>query len=177
MTIIQRIRDIVIGLLLVICGIILIVLSDYDYLVVCTILFLSLFLYGFRNLIYYFSMARYMVGGQRVLIQAVVILDLALFSISLTYIPKTFVIIYLVAIYAFAGGIDVMRAMEAKKYRASTWKIKMAQGIINLLIALACLIFIKSPNTVAVIYGVGLIYSAVVRVYLSFRKTETVFIQ
>ena len=111
-----------------------------------------------------------------ILFQAVVVLDFALFTASLSDVPKVYILLYLVGVHAFTGVVETLRAMEAKRTVDGPWKMKLAHGIVNFALALACLVFIKHINTAVFIYSLGLIYSAVIRIVSAFRRTAFVVI-
>ena len=145
--------------------------------ITASILSLSLFVYGIKTLIYYITMTRHMVGGRIMLYLAVVVLDLGMFTMMLTNIPKMYIALYLVVVYAFSGAIDILRALEAKKYQAPSWRFSLISGIINVVIAILCIVFIGSTNMIVYLYSAGLIYSAIARIITAFRKTAIVYIQ
>ena len=151
--------------------------AETGIVIVVLILSLELFVNGIKEIIFYFSMAIHMVGGKRALYRGVIILELALFTMSLYRVPQIFVLLYLIGIHAFSGGVEIMRAMEAKKNESSSYKLKLIQGIMDLLMAACCLIFIKVGNIAIYIYAVGIINSAVMKIVSAFRKTAVVYIQ
>ena len=178
MTVFQRIRSILLGLVMIGIAIALIDdTSDQKYMVIISIVALGLALQGLKDIIFYFTMAKHMVGGKMILFQGVVVLDFALLTASLTDVPRIYILLYLVGIHAFSGVIETMRAMEARRTVAGPWKLKLSHGIINFALALSCLIFIKNTNTAVMIYSIGLIYSAVIRIITAFRKTAFVVIE
>ena len=172
MTLFQRIKNGLLGMVLLAAGIVFILKpTEMAYLVVLTVLALSLAVLGIKDIIFYFRLARHMVGGKMILIQGVIILDFALFTATLSGVPRVFILIYLIALYAFSGVVKILRAMEARHTVAGPWKLNLVHGLVSLAIALCCLIFMKKPDTAVVIYGVGLIYSGVERILDVFRKT------
>ena len=86
-------------------------------------------------------------------------------------------LLYLIAIHAFSGAVEILRAMEARRTVDGPWKVKFSHGIVNILLALSCLIFIKQTNTALIIYSAGLAYSAVIRIISALRKTAFVVIR
>ena len=173
----QRIKNVLIGILTILGAVILIVFPEEGILITASILSISLFVYGIKTLIYYITMTRHMVGGRIMLYLAVVVLDLGMFTMMLTNIPKMYIALYLVVVYAFSGAIDIMRALEAKKYQAPSWRFSLISGIISVVIAILCIVFIGSTNMIVYLYSAGLIYSAIVRIITAFRKTAIVYIQ
>ena len=173
----QRIKNVLIGILIILGAVILIAFPEEGIIITASILSLSLFVYGIKTLIYYITMTRHMVGGRIMLYLAVVVLDLGMFTMMLTNIPKMYIALYLVVVYAFSGAIDILRALEAKKYQAPSWRFSLISGIINVVIAILCIVFIGSTNMIVYLYSAGLIYSAIVRIITAFRKTAIVYIQ
>ena len=173
----QRIKNVLIGVLIILGAVILIAFPEEGIIITASILSLSLFVYGIKTLIYYITMTRHMVGGRIMLYLAVVVLDLGMFTMMLTNIPKMYIALYLVVVYAFSGAIDIMRALEAKKYQAPSWRLSLTSGIISVVIAILCIVFIGSTNMIVYLYSAGLIYSAIARIITAFRKTAIVYIQ
>jgi uncharacterized membrane protein HdeD (DUF308 family) len=151
--------------------------SDEAYSVVVAILSIGLAIAGIKDIVFYFTMARHMVGGKMILIQGVIIFDFAIITGSLANVPKIYILLYLIGVHAFSGVIEIMRAMEARRTVDGPWKIKFSHGIVNLILAIACLIFIRQSNTALIIYSLGLMYSAVVRLFDAFRKKAFVVIE
>ncbi len=173
----QRIKNVLIGILIILGAVILIAFPEEGIIITASILSLSLFVYGIKTLIYYITMTRHMVGGRIMLYLAVVVLDLGMFTMMLTNIPKMYIALYLVVVYAFSGAIDILRALEAKKYQAPSWRFSLISGIISVVIAILCIVFIGSTNMIVYLYSAGLIYSAIARIVTAFRKTAIVYIQ
>ena len=173
----QRIKNVLIGILIILGAVILIAFPEEGIIITASILSLSLFIYGIKTLIYYITMTRHMVGGRIMLYLAVVVLDLGMFTMMLTNIPKMYIALYLVVVYAFSGAIDILRALEAKKYQAPSWRFSLISGIISVVIAILCIVFIGSTNMIVYLYSAGLIYSAIARIVTAFRKTAIVYIQ
>ena len=178
MSLFQRIKSVLFGLAMLATGIIFITSpSDDIYKVIIFIFSIGLTIAGIKNIIFYFAMARHMIGGKMILIQGVIILDFAIITGSFSTVPKFYILLYLVSIHAFSGAIEVLRAMEAKNTVEGPWKLKFIHGLINLALAIACFIFIRRPNTSIMIYSMGLIYSAIVRIFSAFQRTSFIIIQ
>ena len=150
--------------------------NDDSYLTVMLLLTLGLAIQGLKDIIFYFTMARHMAGGKLILVQGVIILDFALLTGSLSDVPKIYILLYLIAIHAFSGMIEILRAMEARRSVSGPWKLKFSHGIINMILALSCFIFIRQTNTALIIYSIGLLYSGLMRIGSVFRKTTYVMI-
>lgn len=89
----------------------------------------------------------------------------------------TFII--MAAIHAFDGLVSTLRANESRTYGAH-WRLKMAYGVTNILIAIAVIVgnaVFKEPRVTTYIYGIGLMYSAVLRIITAVRRTRIVYIQ
>ena len=178
MTAFQRIKKILFSFLMFSVALFFILFpSDKAYMIVVSILTFGLAVAGIKDIMFYFSMARHMVGGKMILIQGVIILDFAIITGSLANVPKIYILLYLIGVHAFSGVVEVLRAMEARRAVDGPWKMKFSHGIVNLILALACLIFIRQSNTALIIYSLGLMYSAVVRLFDAFGKTTFVVIK
>ena len=177
MTKARRVGNILIGLIMLALGFLMALDPQEVYPVIILILGLTLLFSGLRSLIYYFTMAKHMVGGRAVLYRAVIVIDIGLFTLSLTKIPLLFVVLYLAAMHGFAGFVDIMSAREAKKLRAGSWKLNLSHGIINVIMAVLCLIFLGTEAVAVEIYALGLMYSGLIRIIQAFRRTAVVYIQ
>lgn len=175
----QRIRNIILGLIMIGFAILIISIPEEGFLSVVVVIGLLLFLYGFRLLWYYFTMARHMVGGKSSLYQAVIIIDLALFTGSIASMNSFIIMFYLLGVFAFTGVIDILRAFETKRF-GGAWKGKFFTGCVLVLFAVLMLILgvIQGDKTILV-YGFALsvIYAGLMRIITAFRKTAIVYIQ
>lgn len=178
MTLFQRIKMILFALLMIAVAVMLLMLTEKEGLdVVLGILSLGFAIKGIKDIIFYFTMARHMVGGKMILFQGVVVLDFAMFTGSLTSVPQIYVMLYLIAIHAFSGAVEVLRAMESKRSVEGPWRMKLSHGIVNIALALFCMAFIMDSSTAVMIYSVGLLYSAVIRILSAFRRTSFLLIR
>ena len=178
MTVYQRIKKILFSLCMFAVALFFILNpSDTAYQIVVAILSLGLTVAGIKDIIFYFTMAKHMVGGKMILIQGVIIFDFAMITGSLADVPKIYILLYLIGIHAFSGVVEILRAMEARRTVDGPWKIKFSHGIVNFILAIACLIFIRHSNTALIIYSLGLMYSAVVRLFDAFGKKAFVVIE
>lgn len=177
MTKLQRVQSIAGGVLMLLFTWLILRFAEDGIQLVAAIVSISLIVMGIRYLIYYFTMARHMVGGKRLFFIGAIVLDFGIFTSTLSEVPTLYVILYLVGIHAFSGTVEVLRALEAKKVGAGSWKLKFATGLLDLTTAAACLVFFKNPRVAVYIYCAGLVYSAVLRIISAFRKTAIVYIQ
>ena len=180
MTSIQRIEKILIGLLMLACCAVMVYKPDVGFYVVAMILSLSLLVYALRCIIFYLTMARHMVGGKSILFRGIIVLDLAVFTISMVDDPTLYIILYLLGIHAFAGLTDVLRALEARRFGAPSWRWSMLYGIGNLMVAVMAVVagvFLSDTRELVYLYAGCLFYSACVQIASAFRKTAIVYIQ
>lgn len=134
---------------------------------------------GLQAVIYYFSMARHMVGGKNVLFRGMVFLDLGILAGAIFEHPAAYILIYISLLHIFTGLVSVLRAGESKRIGTS-WRLKMTYGITNILLALivlTCGIAFGRLRIAVWVYSIGLIYSSVLSIISSFRRTEIVYIQ
>lgn len=177
MSVFQRIRDVLIGLVMLAVAITFLVYPSEDvYTIIVGILAIGLAIAGIRNIIFYFRMARHMIGGKMILIQGAIIFDFAILTGALASVPKIYILLYLFGIHAFSGAVEILRAMEAKGSVGGPWKLKFSHGLVNIALAVACLIYIRNANTAIMIYSIGLIYSAIMRIVNAFRRTSFILI-
>lgn len=175
----QRVKSFLRGTVTLLFALILFLFPEDGCVVISLIIAASLFLYGCRQMIYYFSMARHMVGGKWSLCQAVIALDLSLFTLSVSSMGDYIIPVYLLGIYAFSGAIDILRALETKRVGAASWKRKLTGGVVSVLFAVALVIVgVIAGDRDILVYGytVSLIYSSVLRIIAAFRKTAIVYI-
>ena len=176
----QRIISFFKGIGLVLFALILLEYPKDGIIIVAAIISFSLLLYGFRLLWYYTRMARHMVGGKSILFQSIIFLDVAIFSASLITESQFWVMIYLLGVYAFSGAIDILRAFEAKKNGAPSWKMKFSGGCIRVAATIALFVIgIIFRETTVLLYGycINLGYAAVTHFINAFRRTAIVYIQ
>lgn len=173
----QRIKKILGGCLMFLCGFFFLTIPEEAYVMVVLILGLTLAVRGIRDIVYYFSFARYMVGGKVILFQGVIMLDFAMLAGGLSDLPKPIVLMYLIIAHAFAGVVEVLRAMEAKRTVDGPWKLKFSHGIINFLLSLFCLVMIRRANIPVLVFSLSLMYSGVMRVIDAFRRTTFILIK
>lgn len=179
MTKFERARTFIEGLIIVLCCIILIVLKRKGYAVLLFILGMSFMIRGVRYLVYFFAMARHMVGGKMILFIGIIYLDFGMFTLTLRDEPLVFVGLYLLGLYAFSGLVDILKAMEAYRINGY-WKHTLITGIVQVAIAgmaLFCGIVLKSPLLLVRLYCMGLLYSGISLIIQSLRTTTIAYIQ
>ena len=180
MSLMQRVRRVVSALFLIIIAVLIVIQGENGLPLAALIISLSLILYAVRTLVFYFSMARHMVDGKFILFKGVILLDLGILTLSVSDNASRFLVLYLLGAHAFTGGISILRALEARRFGAVSWRLRLTEGVVNLVIAAVALVFgliLGSLRTVCWIYASGLVYSAVFSLIGAFRRTAIVYIQ
>lgn len=172
----QRIENFIIGIVIMLGGAVLALAGSESVPLIVLLLALSLVITGLKMLIYYFSLARHMVDGDQILIQGLILFDLGAFTCTLTNYSTVYIMGYLIAVHAFSGFVDVTRALEAKRLSAPSWKLNFSTGVVNIILAVLCIVFLRSESIAVYIYSAGLIWSAIAKIITSFRKTAVVYI-
>lgn len=175
MTIRQRMKQIMVGVIMVLFALLMITFDEKAYPVIVGVYATALEFMGIRLIWYYFTMARHMVGGRSILCRGVLFVDFGVFTGSLALVPHIYVLLYLAGTLAFSAVVDLLRAKEAKGID-SPWKLKTLQGGVELLTAIVCLLFMNTPALVVDIYSLGLIFSAITRIVNAFRRMPAVTI-
>ncbi|MDO4804881.1 MAG: DUF308 domain-containing protein [Lachnospiraceae bacterium] len=173
----KRVVYFITGLFMVLFGVIMMFPSEEGYKTVLNILEFALIISGIKHLHFYFTMARYMVGGIYIFFKGIFILDAGLFAFNLDDVPKQYAMLYLIGGLAIAGVIGIMHAMEVRKLESGKWKSLLAQGIIQISVAIVCLFFLGDQDMLTLVYGLGLLHSGIMRIMTSFRKTAIVYVK
>ena len=177
MNVIKKISEILIGLAILFAAVSLILEPKDAAEVIGAIIGITLFVIGIRYLIFYSTMARHMVGGRMIFYTGLIILDLSLLSTVILQKSHRYILLYLVAVYAFYGVVQLLRSFEGKKHENPSWKFKFLFAVVDLVICVACIFFIRSESTMSVIYAIGLVPTGVSRIVEAFKREETVGIQ
>ena len=177
MNVTKKIIQIVISAGILLVALVLVLAPKEALALVGNILCLLLFAVGIRYLLLYFLMARHMVGGRSLFYTGLIILDLSFLCSVVLMRSYRLLLLYLVGMHAFYGVVQLLRALEAKKYENTAWRFKLLNALINLGISVACIFFIRQESTMALIFAAGLVYTAIVRVVTAFRKEEEIIIQ
>lgn len=173
----RRILRFLFGVISILTGLLIALFPELGYYMILLILSFGLAGTGIGTLIYYATMARYMIGGKLLLYQGVILLDLGVLAMSLYNVPRIYFFTYLVVLHLFYGVIDILRVRENRKLGSRSWKLVFTQGFFNLLIPVICIIFVGSPDIAVIIYGIGLIISGAGRLASAFRRTAFVYVQ
>ena len=176
----QRIKDIIAGIFAMLVAMVLFIVPEESCALVALIISVLLLVYGFRLMWYYFSMARHMVGGKMTMVEAIIILDLGLFTISMASLNHFIILFYLSGVFAFSGLIDILRAFESKRVGASIWKIKLITGIVSVSLVLVMIVLgIILGKKEFLVYGycLSLVYAGAMKIITAFRKSAIIYIQ
>lgn len=177
MSMTQRIKSVLIGLLMLAIGIAAeLVKGEYMIFFVALFLCLALIGAGIRYIAFYFQMSRHMIGGFNQLVTGIMLIDAGLMLLSLNGKPNIFIALYLVGINVFAGGLTAYRALTQKRMGEQHWKLRFFRGVLTVLLGIGCLFFVQSDDYLMMIYGFGLIASGVLRIAEAFRPTDIVYI-
>ena len=177
MTVFQRIKNLITGLLLIIGAVVLLTMPEDGFVIIAAFIMVSLLLMGLRYLFYYFHMARNMVGGKYFLCLGIFLIDLGLLTFSMTDEPRWALILYLLGFHAFSCVVNLAKGIQERHYGAPAWKVDTVQGIVNAVVFFFCLFHLRSPVYFLWVYCAGLFYSAAVRIVSAFRRTAIVYIQ
>ena len=172
----QRVRAVLGGLLMLLAAAAMALSPDEGYRIVIFVLGLVLFFGGLGRLVYFVTMARHMVDGRRSLYTGALLLDVGILALNLRSLSQTYVLLYLLVGYLFAGLVSFLRAREAKSYGSRAWRRTLVAGIVDVAIAVLCVAFIGSPRVAVWLYCAGLAWSACERIASAFRKTAIVYI-
>ena len=172
----QRIRSLLCGIAMILGGAAMLLWYDKAVYLIIVILCFTLLAAGIRYLIYYFTLARFMVGGNKILIYGVILTDFAVFANTVMTVRQSYAALYLLGGLAFSGVVHIMRGREARQLDAPGWKMKMAHGIGTLALCFFSLFFLESQIVFVGIYCLTLFYSAAVHILDAFRTTDSVYI-
>ena len=175
MTKTRRIVNIVAGLFMILVAFLLAVDANQTYPTVIFILGITTLISSIQSMVYYISMARHMVGGRTILYRSIIMLDLSLFTLSLTDVPLYCIVLYLAGIHIFAAFVDIMRSIESMRLRAPSWRLSFISGLVNLILGVLCIVFIENVTVAVGIYSLGLAYSGMTRIIQAFRKNKTLY--
>jgi len=179
MTKVQRIGNLITAVVMIAFAGLLFVSPVEGLPVVAIVVSISFTVRGLRRLVYYYTMARHMVGGKNVLYRGIILVDAGLFTGALVDDSSYIIILYVAGLHLFSGLIDVLRSREAKALGAS-WRFTLSFGMTDMLLGAAVIVsgfFMHDLSVAVYVYAVGLVYSAMLRVAAAFRRTAIVYIQ
>lgn len=175
-----KVWNVILGLVMLAMGIVLLIYPKQGIVAVAVITSLSFTVKGLNTMLYYFTMARNMVGGRRTLFRGMLYIDLGILTSAMVTGAEAYIAMYLAGIHAFAGVVDLLRSREAKKAGARDWYWTAINGAVNLIIAICVIVggvVLDSIEMVVYIYAAGVISYGIQRIAAAFRKTAIVYIQ
>lgn len=180
MTQTRRILNILMGLVMLAFAAAITLYPQESIPIVLGLIGMGMTIRGFNALLYYFSMAKHMVGGKRLLYRGIIFLDLGLLTSTLAEAPELSLAIYVAAISGYTAIVAMLRAAEEKQGGSPQWMGKFIYGAIYAGMTVAVIVFgivLKRPETTIYVYAAGLIYGAVTKIAGAFRRTAIVYIQ
>ncbi len=177
MTRVKRCIYFISGLLLLGVCVIIDAFPEIGYGLILLLMVSSMMIRGMQDLFYYFTMARYTVGGVVVLYKGILFLDVALFALNLDSLPKEYVMLYLLAGMLANGLIDLLRVREVIQSGSKHWKYQMFTGAFKIWITILCVLFFHSGKILSIVYTIGLAYTAISRMVIAVRDTSIVYIK
>ena len=172
---ITRIKNLLLGLLMIVFALVLFLEPTYGPPVILTILGIALIIEGIRTLVFYLTMARHMVDGKKTFYRGILILDLGVLLLAGYQGSERLALLYMLTLFAVAGVINLIRAFESVK-QGAPWKYRMLSGLIALAILFAGLAMKRNPNTMVYIFCIGLLYLGITSIASVFRKTAVIYI-
>lgn len=173
----SRVFNILKSLLMFIIGaIILLVPNELDYIIVCYIIGIIITLSGLRKLVFYFSSAKNMVGGRKILINSIINIDLGLLSFFVLIENGKLAILYMVAVFILLGAIDILRSFEIKKNGSKTWVFKLIKGLLTIGVGAICIVFSKYTETMLIVFGCAWIVLAIEGIITAFSKSAVTYV-
>ena len=164
----QRIRSFIAGILLLAFCAVLLLFPEDGCSIIAAVLSIGLVFKGLQLLFYYLTMARFMVGGKDILFRGILILDMGAFTGTIVNEPRVYIVVFIVAYYAFAALVNILRCIEDRSLGSPSWKINLLQGAAALFITIVCICFIGSYRILSFLLCAGLIYSAMIRIATAF---------
>ena len=176
----QRFNSFIGGLLTVFFGFALYMAPFMGVDMISFVMTAALLLMGIRNLHFYFTMSRHMVGGKYSLFSGIILTDLGVCALMINSFPPVYIMIYLLLIHSFYGATDIMVALRAMGLKSKSWRIKLLTGIGNLTLGVLAIIFGFTGEDifrVIYIYALGVAYTGIMRMANAFRRTAVPYIQ
>lgn len=173
----KRVWNIIVAILMIQAALFLMFIPDVAFLIIAVFVGMMLTIKGIRFLFYYATHACHMIGGKKILLVGLLMFDIGIFSTSLLDQAQMIMIFYVVAIHLVAAVLNLARAVSNKGDGNPGWKIDLAQGIGNIAQVVLCLIFAGFVAIPVFIYCAGVIYSAVLKIISSCKKTAIVYVQ
>ncbi len=173
----RRVFNIIYAVLTIQGALILMLVPDIAFELIGISVGIMLAYYGLKYIVYYLTHANHMVGGKRILLIGLLLFDFGIFATVLYDSAQVILVIYVVSVHLVASIINFVRAYGNRKDHNPGWAIDLAQGIGNVAQVVLCLIFIKYVEIPVFIYCSGEIYSAILKIIASCKKTAIVYVQ
>lgn len=173
---IRRVFRIIYGIILLLCVAILLTIPKEGAAIVIFILDIALLIYGFRMIIYYCTMARFMVGGIMTLYKGIIVIDFGLFIFYMYRIPYRLMMLYLIGVMALHSATSILNAFEMKRLENSAWKYRLGYSLVNMTLAIVSLFMLGSTQMVTYIFCLGLINTAFYNISSALRKSAIIYI-
>ena len=180
MTKLQRFASFMGGFFTVLFGLLLYMAPFMGIDLISSVMTLSLLFLGIKGLFFYASMSRHMVGGEYSLYYGIIMTVLGVIALLLKSFPAIYVMIYLLVIHSSYGIVDIIVALQARKLKSRSWRIKMLTGLGNLSLGILAIYFgITGEDVfmVVYIYALGMAYTGIMRMANAFRRTAVPYIQ
>ena len=171
---------------MMLCVLLLVVALNVVYMAFGLLLDASVILYAVAGTLIYFSIQKFVPRSLMVasigraindMKEGLILFDMGVFSAILYDQAQAIMIIYVVAGHLIAALLNIVRTVGNKRDGNPGWKIDLAQFIGNIILVALCLIFIKYVEIPVLIYGAGAIYSSVLTMISSCRRTAIVYVQ
>ena len=175
-----KVGNVILGVIIVGSGALLFLYPEQGIVVAAVIISISFSVRGLGAMLYYFTMARNMVGGRRSLYRGMLFIDLGILTSAMVMGAGAYIAMYLAGIHAFTGVVDILRSREAKNAGARDWYWTLINGIVNLFISVCVIVggvVLDSTQLVVYIYAIGVISYGIQRITNALRTTAIVYIQ
>ena len=149
----------------------------FGYMLILCVIQVALLLRGIGNLVYYFRMTRYMVGGKLLFYKGVLLIDMGIFSSMLLMVPTYYILLYMLAGILIAGAVTLLHAFESRQYGSRQWKSRMVIGLIHVAACGIGLVYIRNLSLLMWIYGLDILVMALERVLTAFKRTAVIYVQ
>lgn len=145
--------------------------DDTGYFVSCIITGAYITIQGLYKMIFYFTSARCMVGGEKTLINGFILTDLGLLSFFVLLEKPILGVLYLIGLYLFTGVLNILRAFEMKKNQSKRWIFKFLMGLFVVGVAVVCFVFGDVKDVIYLILGIAWIVSGVEEIISALSKS------
>lgn len=138
---------------------------------------------GLKNFIFYLASARHMIGGGKILINSLILMNFGILSFLVLFKSLLFATVYLVSIFVVIGVIDILRAFEIRKNQSKGWRLQLLKGILLVLVSIATIILIAidrdsaDQDSLAILmFSIVWIVQGVSGIVKTFRKTSVAYV-